>query len=652
MGAPPGFTAYRPHGIPVTQVGGAHYMPQPPVIDYGAMFNDPIFIQALGGAIRAAIQPPPLQNVASPIQNRPQDGSPSQRVSTPTAAEIQRALRENQDQSPTNLTSHMQHMRASDTPTTPTSNLPPPNRITAPPAYIPAAEQALVIHQNSADSLQTNANIMSGLAEFMSTLVQNNPNPPPNLANIAHNFAQQAIIAQREATVKNVGLQNARKVTQYYETPISKPAYPRADNRHRIKVNHKELLVLTGYFDPNDKSHDFKHTWQKLLDYGSQNEFQEEHYMQALGSILKQEAYETYVEFKTSNKSLTEILDYFANVYTKKRNLADDRRAVDEFTRRKGESITVCMDRAILSIDKLRHLHPEAGWPTLRQQMRHNILMQVVKEETKRAIQMEVDHVYEDTGMPYDFVKLIRFADRYERNHNAAPKDEVTTLFKVASGGIHTKREKRSTSQDQLAHLKKEQMLQKQVATLQAELKTIQTNEARLYKNEGRSDRSRESRRTERDSRTRQARSTSYDKNRNLDKMDSKPTTTSTSATSRSPSASNVPTRVTYKPPDPYSKRPQSKSPYRRDQTPSPRNDESNNDRRRSNSRSNSQNRNRSGSNNRYSKSSKPPYNSNSRPNSRPTSATSTDRITSTGSKTVIITINGQDYPIPLKKEN
>ncbi len=102
-------------------------------------------------------------------------------------------------------------------------------------------------------------------------------------------------------------------------------------------------------------------------------------------------------------------------------------------------TIVVCMERAVLAIDKLKLLHDPSGWPALRQQMKHNILMQVVKEETKRAVQMEVDYAYEDTGMPYDFDKLIRFADRYERNHNCAPKEDVTTLFKVASGGIHRK---------------------------------------------------------------------------------------------------------------------------------------------------------------------------------------------------------------------
>ena len=76
--------------------------------------------------------------------------------------------------------------------------------------------------------------------------------------------------------------------------------------------------MLTGYFDPADKSAEFKHTWQKLYDYATMNEYQETHYMQALGAILKGEAYEIFTEFKSMDRGLDELLDYFASVYTKK----------------------------------------------------------------------------------------------------------------------------------------------------------------------------------------------------------------------------------------------------------------------------------------------------------------------------------------------
>ena len=621
-----------------------------------------MFTQVLDA--RLAQQPPPV----SPIHSEHNQSRP--RTSTPNSQDGRTQHR--QRESPTNITQNFAGVHASDHPPTFRPILAPARLNPKAPVYIPVAEQAMAIHQNAARSAQNQATLFSGVAEAIQLMARNLPNAPPEMDTIVHNLNQQAASSSREAQSRIAGIQNAQLVTRYYETPIVRPTYPPASNEQPLRVNYRELLMLTGYFDPNDKATDFKHVWQKLVDYGMMNQFQMEQYVQALGSILKNDAYETYVEFRASNKSLDEMLDYFASVYTKKRSLIVDRKAVDEFTRLKGESIVVCMERAVLAIDKLKLLHDPSGWPALRQQMKHNILMQVVKEETKRAVQMEVDYAYEDTGMPYDFDKLIRFADRYERNHNCAPKEDVTTLFKVASGGIHRK-EKRSSSQDQLSHLKKEQMLQKKVTSLESELQTLKSNEARLYKNEGRSGSTRDSRRAERDSRSRTDRSKSYDRNRGI--TTSTPSRSTTPTPSKSPAPTVTYPKPAYSPPDPYKSRTQSRSPdrrgstpssqYRRDSSTSRSRDESRSryrdepriryrDSSQSRYRDSSQNRyrDRSSSNSRYpsSRDSKYPPKQDSRPQSR-SGSSNTERITSTGSKTVIITINGQDYA-PVKKEN
>jgi hypothetical protein len=151
--------------------------------------------------------------------------------------------------------------------------------------------------------------------------------------------------------------------------------------------------------------------------------------MTALGAILKKEAYETFCDFKQTDRSLEEILEYFATVYTKKRTIGDAKLAVDTFTRKKGDSILACMNSTFLVVDKLRiHYDPNA-WIHIRQQMRRHILMQVIKEETKRHIQMEEDYITETTGMPYDFDNLIRKADNFERYNNAVPDKDIQTVF-------------------------------------------------------------------------------------------------------------------------------------------------------------------------------------------------------------------------------
>ena len=142
----------------------------------------------------------------------------------------------------------MRNLRTVETPTTPSAVLPNPERLSSVPTYIPAAEQALQIHKNAAASAKANADMFAGLAEFMNAMSENQPNPPEGVQRLVHTFTQKAILAERDALAKNEGLQQAQRVTRYYETPIARPAFTTPDHRRTIRVNHKEILMLTGYF--------------------------------------------------------------------------------------------------------------------------------------------------------------------------------------------------------------------------------------------------------------------------------------------------------------------------------------------------------------------------------------------------------------------
>ena len=245
-------------------------------------YMDPGFVQFMNNTMNAAIDRrlPNVRPPISPINHAQQNDG--HRTSTPVSQDgHNRSNRSDGQRSPTNLTNGFANLNTGG-----------PSRIIRPatltagrpqtaPAYIPAAEQALEIHQNAANAAQSNADVFSGVAEALQLMARAMPNAPPEMNNIVHALNQKALQSSRDANLKNEGLRNARRVAKYYETPIIKPAYPIPDHHQNPRVNYKELLMLTGYFDPNDKSHDFKHTWQKLLDYGSLNEFQEEQYMQA-----------------------------------------------------------------------------------------------------------------------------------------------------------------------------------------------------------------------------------------------------------------------------------------------------------------------------------------------------------------------------------
>jgi len=141
--------------------------------------------------------------------------------------------------------------------------------ITTTPHYIPAAEQ---IHKNAAKTAKNQTDFFTGCAEMMQLMANSIPNPPAEAQHLIRDFTEKAIWAHRDAQAKHSGILNAQRVTQYYETPIMMPDFPYPVPARNVKVNHKELLMLTGYFDPMDKSADFKPTWQKLYDYGGMKE--------------------------------------------------------------------------------------------------------------------------------------------------------------------------------------------------------------------------------------------------------------------------------------------------------------------------------------------------------------------------------------------
>jgi hypothetical protein len=98
--------------------------------------------------------------------------------------------------------------------------------------------------------------MFSGFAELVQALTRTVPNLPPLMSQLVNNFTQEAIQADTEAQAKTEGIQQAQKVTNYYATPIAKPAFPLITAGRPIRVNHKELLMLTGYFDPSEPSSD------------------------------------------------------------------------------------------------------------------------------------------------------------------------------------------------------------------------------------------------------------------------------------------------------------------------------------------------------------------------------------------------------------
>ena len=328
-----------------------------------------------------------------------------------------------------------------------------------PPDFITNREQIRKMHHMELVEQKKHADTSKTLYEVVSILNDIHPDGE-KLISLKDQLNLAALHAEQKAYDKLSSIQKAQKVVSFYKSPLQKPIYrePPLDYRKTFhRTSPREITSVTGLFDPNDPKADFQHVWSKLIAYGQSNYFDESEYKDALRYILQGDAYSTFLSFEQTDQSFDYSLEYFGQVYSKKRTLDADRQAVDKFSRLRDEPLESCMHRSQLAVDRLRHLYRPEVWPEIRDQMRKNILTQVISEETRRYIQMEEDETLETMGMPYELQTLISMANRYEKIHNKIPRKEMQTVFKVASGGLVDDQKLKS----ELHHLKKENFTDK-----------------------------------------------------------------------------------------------------------------------------------------------------------------------------------------------
>jgi len=58
--------------------------------------------------------------------------------------------------------------------------------------------------------------------------------------------------------------------------------------------------------------------------------------------------------------------------------------------------------------------------------------MQIIADKTRIYIQNEEEDAIEVTGMPYEFHKLVQLANKYEREHNKLPGENIQTIFEAS----------------------------------------------------------------------------------------------------------------------------------------------------------------------------------------------------------------------------
>ena len=141
------------------------------------------------------------------------------------------------------------------------------------------------------------------------------------------------------------GVSEAHKIACKYKIVLAKPKLtppPQGVNLNPQRTSPREIISVTGKFDPHEEKADFNQIWNKLTAYGQLNYFEENDYKTALTYILQNEAYDALTSMTEEAQPLDYIIDYFAKVYGKKRSLNRDRQAVDNFSRKKNEPLDIC----------------------------------------------------------------------------------------------------------------------------------------------------------------------------------------------------------------------------------------------------------------------------------------------------------------------
>ena len=380
-----------------------------------------------------------------------------------------------------------------------------------PPSYIPLSHQAQKLHMVQYQAAKDQATQFTFVKNVATVLATANPDNAA-LKALEDKLAQQADIMQKQLDFQKQCFDKADKVVSYYKAGLTKPKIEAAPNTYvptHSRLSPREIISVTGQFNPRDKTSEFTQVWHKLLGYGQANYFTQKEYILAMKYIMLGDAYEMLYQFDQDNKSFDDILDYFGKVYTRKRTLESDRKAVDNFARESNEPLEICMARAVTAIDRLRHLYPEDTWPIQRENLRRVILSQVILPETKRFMDEEEYSVKQSTGMSYNLDTFIEIIAQNERVHNRVPTKPLGTLYQAASGGI-TQGEACKMKQE-LQHLRKEVSLHKNHSGC---IEGCMGSNPAMPDKRG-TDSRRSDRRSSRDSERRSARSSSFDRNRN-----------------------------------------------------------------------------------------------------------------------------------------
>ena len=281
-------------------------------------------------------------------------------------------------------------------------------------------------------------------------MLQKETDQSNNIVTAISNFAQLAFDGQQERDLRPQQLLALRALTSLLETntktinsnekilqqmvnpnigkskqSLDFPIFEETPARH---VRHYSVMLASTLkdniapFDPDDPHHsDIVLTWDQMKKYGNKHFFDEEDYVEAWGKVTKGEAQQQLYNMIQSKYNLEKILLFWEELYSKHRSITEQQEVIDNFQRKKKESLIAVMLRVTVMIDQMEYAEDPQAWPGIRDKQRRDVLVRVITPNTSMFLKSRRE-AHERNGYLMKVDEMIQEAHNFEQAHGQVPQ--------------------------------------------------------------------------------------------------------------------------------------------------------------------------------------------------------------------------------------
>jgi len=263
----------------------------------------------------------------------------------------------------------------------------------------------------------------------ISQKIDSTPDLSEELRAILETQAREKEQLQKEKEMLN----KSQRLKSQYEVHLQMPELTPEEHRtYSDHLNPKTIKATIGTFDSTQPHSDFNVTWQKILRHGNGRGFTEKDYIDILSYVLRGQAESDLFDMINQGSGLQEILRYFAQIYTKRRTIADSMRNVAAFSRLPNEPIEACICRAEKAITPLKDLYDPAAWPEIRGKQLIGVLKQVIHPKTRDHLNM-VELSHHKAGTFMDLNAMVSLVETHETAYGLIPNQAQTININITS---------------------------------------------------------------------------------------------------------------------------------------------------------------------------------------------------------------------------